>query len=588
MQINEEYKTIECIEKMTEQYKTAFFEIVSYYAPKLPSTLCFDGSIYTLHDFNNHCINIYKIISEIILYPPEAYNEKGISSKELYILNLAVLFHDIGMSADLNSARENHSRRSSEYIEEKYHENDSVLRTKSGLNENEIKALRLIVMAHSDLKDPKIGPAENGLNNPQLRNDLSAQAHGIIRAQFLASILRLADELDVTVERLGNNDTEFRLDKAIQKKDELERGLEKCTDDGLEKYLKGELDKVETYIISEKHWKRLHLFSTISKKSRDSDKVYINVNDDYIQRMCERGDTYDHLVNEMLEVISKINKELQNGLLKKVKESRDKRKLQSMISIETVTLLSDIDDINKLIAKKMNCDSVNENERKEENDDIECENQDIHLHVIDEDYAQELSEIINRRHLLKVGHFLLDDTYCARDWIDTKEIIETSVIMDKIIENITKDINTKYNNKSDYLIIGLDFEGAILAARVAMALQAPFSYLIPAKEIENNADKDIEIVMEKYEKFIIITDAIVTFETIKRVINSIGLGDKYEKIMRIYTIFYRESNMIEKRENKELINKTSCISDKFGAELFEKKKCVYKEKKCLGTNRIIK
>lgn len=588
MQINEEYKRIECIEKMENQYKDAFFEIVSNYAPELPSTLCLDGSVYTLHDFNNHCINIYKIISEIILYSPKAYGEDGISSKELYILNLAVLFHDIGMSANLDAGRENHSRKSSEYIEEEYCQKGSILRKKSGLNANEIRALRLIVMAHSDLKDPKIGPADNGLNNPQLTNDIPAQAYGVIRAQFLASILRLADELDVTVERLGNNDTEFKLQDIGRKKDELERQLDNCEDEKLKKDFQEDLKKIDTYIISQKHWNRLHLFSNLFKKKEDSESVFIRINDDYIEQRCERGDTYDHLVDEMLEVLLKINKELQNGLLTKVKESNDKRTLQSMISIEKVTLVSNIEAINELIAKKLNCDSVKENNTKEEKDGEEGEQRKKHIHVLNEEYAEELSKIINRRHLLKVGHFLLDDTYCARDWIDTKEIIETSAIMDKVIENITKDINTKYNNRSDYLIVGLDFEGAILAARVAMALQIPFSYLIPAREIENNADKDIEIVMEKYEKFIFISDAIVTFETIKKVISSIGLEDKYEKIMRIYTIFYRESNMVDKKGNDDLIEKTSCISNRFDVELFEKKNCHYKEQKCLGINRIIK
>ena len=118
MQINDEYKNIECIKKLKDQYKNAFFKIVEYYAPKLPEKLVKEGSAYTLHDFNHHCIDIYQIISDVILYPNMAYTSEGLTDKELYILNLAVLFHDFGMDAYLNCGRKDHSRTSAEYIQE--------------------------------------------------------------------------------------------------------------------------------------------------------------------------------------------------------------------------------------------------------------------------------------------------------------------------------------------------------------------------------------------------------------------------------------------------------------------------------------
>lgn len=598
MQINEEYKKILCVKKMGEQYKEHFFKIVSFYAPKLPDKLLIDGSAYTLHDFNHHCINIFKIISDIILYPKSAFSEEGLSDKELYILNLAVLFHDIGMSAYINGGRKNHSRKSAEYIEEIYRQNDSTFRNESTLNENEIKALRLIVMAHSDLKDENILQSENGLNNPQLRDDMPAQV-GVIRARFLASILRLADELDVTVERLGNGDIEFRLDAVKEQKLLNERRLSETPLD-IEERRKIEklLWEIEGYIESSEHWQRLHLFSNIYKENEDSDKICIKMNDDYITHCCDIGDTYEHLIDNALSVYRKIDKELKQGLICKIDESRNKLSLKQMISIETIKLVSDNESVNELIAKKLDCLNITSVESSNiENNlsrnggelgDNELGSNDIQPYVIDEVYQEEFSKIVSRRHLIKVGHFLLDETYCARDWIDTKEIIETRVIVDKIITKITMHINTNFRNYSNYLIIGLDLEGAILASRVAMALQKPFSYLIPAKEIHNNADKDIEIAMEKYDNFIIITDAVVTFETIKKVISSICLDNSYEKILQIYTIFFRQSNMIDKGKNEKLIKKTACISSKFGVELFEKAKCPYKDENCFGLNRIIR
>lgn len=111
MEINVEYKQIDCVKNLDIQYKEHFFKIVDYYGPQLPERLVIEGSAYTMHDFNHHCINIYKIVSEIILWPNIAYGNNGLSGKELFILDLAILFHDIGMNAYLTGGRNDHSRR---------------------------------------------------------------------------------------------------------------------------------------------------------------------------------------------------------------------------------------------------------------------------------------------------------------------------------------------------------------------------------------------------------------------------------------------------------------------------------------------
>lgn len=50
---------------------------------------------------------------------------------------------------------------------------------------------------------------------------------------------------------------------------------------------------------------------------------------------------------------------------------------------------------------------------------------------------------MNKRNLIKFGHYLLNEKYCARDWIDTQEVVETKVILNKVVEAIVKDINSK-------------------------------------------------------------------------------------------------------------------------------------------------
>ena len=587
MEINVEYKEISCIDKLDDQYKKHLFNIVDYYGPKLPERLINENSAYTMHDFNHHCINIYKIISEIILWPDTAYEKSGLSNKELFILDLAVLFHDFGMSAYLTGGRKDHSRRSAEYIQEIYDTKDSVFRKESNLNRNELKALKLIVMAHSDIKDGSVPDTVNGLNNQELRNDMPVHL-GKIRGRFLASILRLADELDVTVERLGNGEMESQLNELKKKKIQNERKLESCESNEYKKTLRQEIEKIDAMIESSDHWERLHLFSTVD---REGEKVLIRVDDDYIKHCCEAGDTYECLVDRMYFVLRKISSEFKNGLMGKLEQeekAESKHQMKGMIAIEKFEISSSIPEINTLIKEKSNLlDTSASTPVKNASDSQEKE--EIQPEVIDEKYKKILSGIIKRKHLLKMAHFLLNDVYCARDWIDTKEIVETQSIIDEIVIYFTKHMNTHFDQEVHYLILGLDLTGAILASRVGMALQKPFSYLIPAKEIKNNAGNDIKVEIEGYDKYVIFTDAIVTFETIEKVYESIGGGkEDYEDILQIYTIFYREPVLTQIKKNSKLVKKTTCISNEFTAELFEKSKCPYKDEKCYAVNQKIK
>ena len=152
-----EYKKIQCIKKMDEDYLDRFDSIVDEYAPKLSERVIMNGSAFTLHDFEHHCFDIYKIISEVLFDEELIYKtDYGISQRELFILNLAVLFHDIGMFNVLGATRENHSIKSADYVQKEYDDSRSVFKKKSDLTVNELKALKAIIIAHSDVKDRTI------------------------------------------------------------------------------------------------------------------------------------------------------------------------------------------------------------------------------------------------------------------------------------------------------------------------------------------------------------------------------------------------------------------------------------------------
>ena len=171
----QEYVEFKCIKKMKESNRERFGNIVKEYAERLNRVVNDGGAVYTLHDFDHHCCNLYKIISEVILYEEAAFNggEKAISDWELYLLNLAVLLHDLGMTQYVDLARDNHSVVSAQKIKEDYRNPSNPLSEgKSGLSKNDIDALALIVQAHSDVKDESVKEEVNGLKNPDLTNDM--------------------------------------------------------------------------------------------------------------------------------------------------------------------------------------------------------------------------------------------------------------------------------------------------------------------------------------------------------------------------------------------------------------------------------
>lgn len=189
---------------------------------------------------------------------------------------------------------------------------------------------------------------------------------------------------------------------------------------------------------------------------------------------------------------------------------------------------------------------------------------------------QEISNEVNNRNLIKFGHFLLTSEFCARDWIDTLDVVETKVLLNKIVLAIVKHINN--NVKEDYIIVGVDLVGTLLASRVAFTLQAPLTYIVPQKEEKVNADQEIKLTIDCKKKMILITDAIVTYNTVQTAIKKYKLKNS---IIAIYTIFYRESECT----TVEYIDKTFSINNAFGIELFSKAKCTYNKIKCIASNR---
>lgn len=604
MAVSEDYKEFECVKQLGTSYYDKFCHIVDYYGNDFNDRIVLDGSVYTLHDFNTHCINLYKIISETLLESKKAYNEEtGLSNRELYLLDLAVLFHDVSMSTDFSTDRKNHSKKSAEYVEKLHSMSESPLSKEGNLSVNEKKALKAIIMAHSDVKDGTVPEEYMGLRDPNLTDDMPARV-GTVRARLIAGILRFADELDITSERLGHTNVEEMLIKFEEKQKQLEM---KVLAGEANKSEKKELEKYSKYTESLEHWRKLHLFSRVYRKSQD-DTVYLVTDDDYILHKIETGDTAEALSRRILDVYNKINREWSDiyGLV--IEQSSQKVDIKGFFPISEISLrcgvqsIEDelkrqIDNVNPVKIRNDDTSSVKsiKTEFSENGSDgnyaVNSVKDEIRVTLIDKDFSDLLTAEVKKRHLLKGGHFLLDDIYCARDWVDIREIIETKSLSDEIIVRIIENIRKSRNQNNSCLIIGLDLEGALLASRVAFGLKLAFSYIIPVREYSKSSKKEIAISVKEFDDLILISDAIVSYDTIKKALDNISQSEQIsndelmEKLKQIYTVFYRENSLIKLGDVQEFVAKTFSLNQAFPVEIRKRSDCFYlKEGECIAKN----
>ncbi len=548
--IKKDYTQYQCYILMEKEHQESFDRLAEHYGELLNRGCPIGEVLYTAHDFDKHCNDIFRIISEIILLHADS---NMFTSKELYVLHLSVLFHDISMAVNKNWNRNTHSKESADYVKDEENNQSSPLaqeKQRNNITHNDISVIRKIITAHSDIKDGSVEDEKNGIKNPELLFRMS----GGINGKAIAAILRLADEFDITSDRLG---TELFADQ-LSVENEKER-------------------------ISIKHWKRLHYFSMMDYTENDLSQIEIYCDDEYINL---NNDDISNIVCEIMEVRSKILKELTTALnlvFNKPENSKigfrsDKIKIVSGNEIVNREINSMLDPISSFNNLKELSTIINAEDKAivktELIESMEYEYPDV-LH---EHTSNILKEYIENKNLLDGGHYKINSKYCSRDWIDTNEIIETEKICDICIEKFAEHCTKKSFNENA-IIIGLDLEGSILAALLAMKLNLPFQYVIPAKSEDKNSTNDIEQVLPKDKNIIVVTDVICTYDTVSTTIDKYELSDR---VVAIYTLLYRGLKLKKSNENS-LEKITFCINKEFPIEVIESKDCNYS--KCIAKNK---
>lgn len=274
MSINTDYQYRDFFLKMEEKYQKEFSKLAIHYGNYINTLNINAGkTLYTRHDFDVHCINIYQIIDDLFI---ESFNflTPHSDTKNIFKLYLAILLHDVGMT-DFNINRDAHSKKSVDYVMEQWENSSSPLhnlRVNNILNQNDIYDICLMILAHSDIKDGSIDESCNGLSNPKFADCRSD------RIIIMAAILRLADELDCSASRLGD---ERRIEQLDQSDPEQKKSLE--------------------------HWDKLHCISRVYMSNEDNRYIVLELNDYYVDKYSDK----DRIFTKYLpEIVRKVQREL--------------------------------------------------------------------------------------------------------------------------------------------------------------------------------------------------------------------------------------------------------------------------------------
>lgn len=528
MEIDQELYKLSCINKMGKQYTRKWKSIKEQYAVRLDRGPVHKPIAYTFHDYSHHCFDIYKIVDKAILFKP------SLSEQEWFILNTAILLHDFSMTFD-NFDRLIHSKQSAEWLLDQM-EKDTVL--KKNLNPSEAEAIALIIQAHSDCKKNVNGTEEieqYTLENEKMAEPMECGGAKNVHLQFLAAILRIADECDVTRDRVGDADFE---------------GLK-------------ETDKEQKY--SKEQWFQLKCFRSIVGKG---ELLELFVDDRYVQKHLGEMDEIEHRIKK---VVMKIRKQL----IYVRKKVIDNPEYMAMFQLRKVVIRSEV--LSDEYVNKIN------DERLTEEESIE-----VSVPVLNVDLANKISAKIDGNDTIWVpGDYIVTDEHCEKDWIDLRDIVVDKAISEEIIQEIASKINEEYgNSQTPPIIVGMEDNGLILASQIASRLGYPFTYIIPKNYSWGKSSlKERFVDFAPYDNIIIITDAVATFQTMGRTCEEYKILDK---VCQIYTVLYRSpyNESFFHKDTEKLMKKMTACCDKYPIYVHSRKKCPdNKNGKCNALNK---
>lgn len=559
---------LDCIKKMGDRYRGIWSSLVYKYAPRLNAHPLIREVAYTNHDFSHHCKDIYSIIDKVLLSGIE------LKMEEYFVLAVSVLLHDIAMT-ELHFDRLQHSVGSGEYI---IKEVENGVEQWQKVPPQHISIIVEIIKGHSDIKELDSEGKENikvhTLQTVQMTSE--AEVKGVIRVRWLAGILRLADELDVTYARLGTAEVRY---KDLDVTNEKERKSKQCWE-RLNYFSAVRREKTNIVLVLNKQYlnkhindDRVNIVAGIKKVRKDIDKKLNEVNK-YAFDIDEEYINYIKIYNVILvdyeEIFreGELDEDLGKDILQKHMEASDEdgpaivlsQDIQSFLlkDTESVHAMEQVDNTHQNIEKKA-----------------------MQLRQM---LGENISRYIYDRGLIHYGHYRLNRQFCGRNWINVRSLLANPEMGKECIDVIATDLELILEKRDikNVVAIGVSMNGNIIASRVAFRLGLPFSYIVPKKPGSIGADMEKQISITAGSKVVLFTGVIASFDTIKAVIKDYL---QHVEIVAIYTVLWRKMSTEQFIDDNVLLPEIRYLNDDFPCEVIPKIKCMNaKYGRCVARN----
>ncbi|MGI6672580.1 MAG: HD domain-containing protein [Christensenellales bacterium] len=281
----EHFKRLPCIKKMVDSEQSnglleKWMKAAEQAQKILDSKDAVQKTFYTPHDFSNHCFNVYINLDTILQAGGYDYlQENNVLCDSLFLINVAILFHDISMNVfTVDEDRDTHS----EDAVEQFRGGDINSLKHFGVTNEQADIICTLIKAHSDIKN-------KGKVITSTLKDFRSQSIGPrkkIDVAFLAGLIRLADELDITKHRAGG----ITVDEAIAHS----RNAKKHKD----------------IIRSLEHWRKLELFESVEyKKGADgANEIRLYLDASCFAKIIENPSKLE----EWEEGVRQVNKKIQD------------------------------------------------------------------------------------------------------------------------------------------------------------------------------------------------------------------------------------------------------------------------------------
>ncbi len=486
-----------CVSNMNDDDKIILKNIINRFYDKIVSVPAIREIDFTPHE-ESHLQDIYNIISKIFV---EGFkNDKKLTHKELLLLNISVLFHDIGMhdtELDINH-RDNHAREAKKYVLENLNGNDL---EEIGGREG-IDIIAEICAAHSEANG---GFESYDIKEVRLYNDESQGEIGEIRVLLLSVILRIADELDICVNRINSVNESKIKDNSTEKFRESHR----------------------------KHWQLCRLFN-MPDYDAEKNLVVLKIKTGGFYE-TDNKNTYSEKFDLIKKYLIKLHGKNEGNEILELLNGKHIRLQEKYTS-----LLDKYKDKNNdnLIA---NCNSLNFSLAADDENCISWGK--YYFNYIQPNRQRLTSAITLMKHGNILGHkslnYLGENSPCIYDHMNFHKLVDSGEMQIKIYEiindtfgKIISEINSQDDSNS--IIIGIDSIGCRLAIMLGNELKLPIlpyasksrKSVYPQIEISDDiADKWYKNSVNGKTNFYIICDNIYTFDSIANCLKRLGLWD---------------------------------------------------------------